>query len=388
MPRLSDSIVFGALLVSALVGTGGVADAQASVTSIGGVITGDGFASLANSISDDGAVVTGIVHTESGNEAFRWTKGSGFELLSDLPAGRFSSKGNAISGDGRFIVGDGVSGDGFEGFRWDASTGIEGLGDFPDPVMFRSYAKDVSNDGSVIVGSGWSVNQNEAFIWSRETGLIGLGDLPGGEFRSDATAVSADGSVVVGLSSITQGKAAFRWTESEGMVALDNFDTLQRNGGAHGISDDGQVVVGYSLIDVTVDPWDPMGLRLAAMWNTDGTIVPLDPNGEVDGVYSEARAANADGSVIVGHKGNEAFIWTKDDGFRMLADVLLDDHGIDLSGWNLFRANDLSADGNFILIDAFSPDGVREGLVVALPAPATSVLLVAAGFFACRPRRD
>ncbi|MCH8260355.1 MAG: hypothetical protein IIC46_09120 [Planctomycetes bacterium] len=120
----------------------------------------------------------------------------------------------------------------------------------------------------------------------------GLGDLPGGAFFSQAWGTSADGAVVVGQGT-SPGFEAFRWTSGGGMVGLGDL-----------------------------------------------------PGGTFD---SEAFATSADGAVVVGVGlsafGLEAFLWTADDDMRLLKDILVNDFGLDLTGWGLREATGISADG-------------------------------------------
>jgi uncharacterized membrane protein len=69
---------------------------------------------------------------------------------------------------------------------------------------------------------------------------------------------------------------------------------------------------------------------------------------------SAALAVSGDGSVIVGETGsaggnNAAFIWDAQHGMRDLRHVLINEYGLDLDGWVLLRAADISADGRTIV---------------------------------------
>lgn len=121
----------------------------------------------------------------------------------------------------------------------------------------------------------------------------GVGDLPGGSTASRANAVSSDGLVVVGRSTSANGTEAFRWTLGGGIVGLGDLLGVSFSSEAHGVSGDGSVVVG-------------------------------------------------EGSAAAGIR---AFIWDATNGMRNLQDVLVNDHGLDLTGWTLTRALGVSADG-------------------------------------------
>jgi len=188
-----------------------------------------------------------------------------------------------------------------------------GLGDLPGGG-FRSDAFGVSTDGSVVVGSATSVLGIQAYRWTAETGMVALGDLPGGLFDSRARAISADGTVVVGESSSSLGAQAFRWTHESGMVGLGFLSSAGSQ-------------------------------------------------------FSQAEAVSRDGSVVVGIS-EEAFIWDHVNGMRSLKQVLINDFGLDMTGWllerALERATGISSDGLVIVGIGSNPNFNASGWVVKL----------------------
>ena len=226
--------------------------------------------------------------------------------------------------------------EGWEAFRWTQATGMVGLWN-------SSSASGVSADGSVVVGTA-SGGGAEAFRWTQATGMVGLGNLPWGDVGafSSASGVSADGSVVVGYSSnYLFDQEAFRWTQTTGMVGLGgSLDTY-----ATGVSADGSVVVGYieGYNESGFDQFDQEAFR----WTQATGMVGL---GNLSGWnFSSASGVSADGSVVVGSSsganGGEAFIWNSTQGMRSLQQVLTNDYGLNLTGWSLYQANAISADG-------------------------------------------
>jgi len=143
--------------------------------------------------------------------------------------------------------------------------------------------------------------------------MVGLGDLPGGTVGSSAKGVSADGSVVVGQSDSASGEEAFRWTSTGGMVALGDLPGGSFDSSAHGVSADGSVVLGYG------------------------------------------NSAS----------GREAFIWDATNGMRNLKDVLVNDHGLDLTGWTPAAAK-ISSDSLTIVGSGQNPSGDTEGWIASL----------------------
>ncbi len=284
--------------------------------------------SFAYATSQDGSVVVGHadVPDEGRREAWYWADGISTGL-GHLPGGLFFSNAQDVSGDGSVVVGGALSSSSTgEAFRWTAAEGMVGLGDLPGGA-FGSGAHGVSSDGSVIVGYGKSAAGVEAFRWTAAEGMMGLGDLPGGEFYSNANAASGDGSVIVGASESSDGLEAFRWTAAEGMIGLGTLPSGPESY-SWAVSDDGSVVVG-------------------------GVAIPSGP-------YCDA------------------FLWTAETGMQSVTDVLTS-LGVDCTGWDLYLATDISADGRTIVGAGRDPSGNQQGWIATIPEPASLALLAFGG---------
>lgn len=226
------------------------ANASITFTALGDLPGGNVY-SRAFAVSADGTTVVGWGHSESGNEAFRWTEGGGMVGLGDLPGGRFESRVNGVSADGSTVVGYGTTESGNEASRWTEGGAMVGLGDFPGGRFF-SIAYDVSADGSTIVGFGTHASGREAFRWTEGGGMVGLGDFPGGDFYSDARGISADGSTIVGYGVSRLGVEAFVWDSTNGMRSIHDLlidEGIDMTGWrleqANGVSADGRIITGY-----------------------------------------------------------------------------------------------------------------------------------------------
>ena len=345
-----------------------------------------------------------------------------FMGLGDLPGGHTFSIAHSVSADGAVVAG--VSGSnsggagGYEAFRWTASEGIVGLGDLYGPGNVSSCANGVCSHGPLIVGWSRSAATNprdEAFLWGLEDGMVGLGSLPGGQVGSNAADVSADGSVVVGHAHFASGAAAaFRWTANEGMVALEDLPGGPLGSLAHGVSADGSVIVGRSaseafrwtpseglvgLGDLPGGMFDSTALGVSAdgstvvgsgetafgnkafRWTEETGMVPLgDLDGDA-GFQSVAWAVSADGSVVVGGGTSTgpptcgAFIWDSVNGIRPIRDWLQADFGVDLSGWELCLATDVSANGRCIVGYGRNPNGTTEAWIARVLEPVLLLLM-------------
>lgn len=247
--------------------------------------------------------------------------GPTFEGLGDLPGGFCKSEAWGISADGLVVVGwswsdlpDWDEGPlGFEAMRWDRDMGIQGLGGLvghPD-----SRALDIAANGAVVVGwARWANNASEsrAFRWTDVDGMTDLGVFSSDAGFSVAVAVSSDGNTVVGwaregLAGLTQ---AFRWRHETGMHYLTGMPPSPMSV-ATGISADGSVIVGR------------LGNE-AYRWTTTSGLELLGP---VDDVFAETRDVfvSGDGSSIVGSaveagttEPRIGFRWTRAEGFVLL----------------------------------------------------------------------
>jgi probable HAF family extracellular repeat protein len=330
-----------------------------------GDLSGGAFSSSASGVSADGSVVVGVSSSAPGTQAFRWTQSGGMVGLGDLPGGYYYSTATDVSDDGSVVVGEsyflGTFSPGCQcwlprlgPFRWTQADGISFVGGYGS----IGSAYDTSADGAVIVGVAGG-----AFRWTQSSGIVGLGELPSGTFASAALGVSADGSVVVGYSSTVVGTEAFRWTQAGGAVGLGDLPGGSLFSEPRGISADGSVVVGKSSSESGPE-------SEAFRWTQGGGMAGL---GVLPGFTSSlAYGVSTGGSIVVGNSsdvtGSEAFLWDATHGMRSLRDVLVNDYGLgaSLAGWSLTSANDISADGQFIVGSGTNPSGDAEAWIARL----------------------
>ncbi|MCX5685617.1 MAG: PEP-CTERM sorting domain-containing protein [Planctomycetota bacterium] len=346
-----------------------------SFTGLGELSPGSGFTSEARACSADGTVVVGTGTTPSGARAFMWTRplgqtGPGTMTVLAQPTGQLQSWGNDVSADGRYVVGwtgsNFGSNVGWEGVRWGPGGSLDRISVAGNGV----WAKSISGDGSIVAGGLIS----QAFTWTPADGVVPLSGAPGSGYNSNAEAISANGLVVVGdYVDPTNGatRDAYRWTQAAGMVGMGGGFT------AVGTSDDGSVVVGM-LMNGDAYRWTAATGPVSM-----GTYEP--------GARTYARGVSRDGSRVVGNiefsdDTMKAFIWDQTNGIRILQDVLEQDCGLDLTGWTLTRAWDVSMDGPTIVGRGYH-NGVEEAWVATLPEPATLALLAMGGLALLRRRR-
>ncbi len=288
---------------------------------------------IGTAVSDDGRVVVGQMGSPGQYRAFRWTAGGGLQGLR-TPEVPFESSAQATNADGSVVAGMTESAIGLRAFRWSE----QGFSLLPGNFTGQSWVFGLSADGAVAVGYGNVPGRtNQVALRWTPAGYQSLGGLmPDGASYSED--VSSDGLTVAGFAETSQGSRAFRWTAGGGMENLGLLAGTSRSIGT-GISADGSTIVGYSEI--------PPSTRYAFRWR-DGQMISLGTLGQSDGC---ARAANHDGSLIVGYVTGllppRAFIWTSTLGMMSLRDYVASLGG-DVTGWTFEDAHDITPDGTAI----------------------------------------
>jgi probable HAF family extracellular repeat protein len=320
------------LALALAVGTAsGVASAQ-TLTGLG-TLPG-GLNSYAYALSADGNVVAGYSPTSTGDQAFRWTSGTGMVALGTLSGGS-SSYAFGLSADGSASAGYGDSSSGIRAFRW-TSGGLTSLGVLTGGSA--SFGNGISGNGAVVVGYSNSPAGPRAFRWTSAGGLENLGALPGASTQSNALDANTDGTVVVGYSGPGGGFHAFRWVSGTGMQdlgSIPNYSTSYANA----VTPDGSVVVGRCFELAS-------GSGPVFRWTEAGGMQDL--GALPGGLTAFAYDVSSDGNTIVGGSsssaGFHAFLWTQPLGMVDLNEYL-PAHGFDLTGWSLTEVWGISGDG-------------------------------------------
>ena len=361
---------------------------------IGSFPGAEGYASEAFGVSADGTYVAGRAGSDRPDQAIRWTVAGGLQGLGLPPADRPGSLAYGISGDGSVLVGDAQFGSSGRGFRWTQDSGYQALtGRTPAEI---TSARSISSDASWTVGTVGDRRTRQPARWSADGSVEVFDNVPAGN-DSWAFGVSDDGSHVVGMSrfGVAPGQPgptleAYRWIDgADGPPTVERLGWLATppsgsilESRAYDTSADGSFVAGFST--------NERGSWEAFRWDAASGMVGL---GILDGGNdSRGLAMSSDGTAIVGIASdrfgdNQAFLWTETGGMRTVEDVLFEDFGVMLpDGWQLFSAEDISADGRTIVGYGVNPDGVFEGFVATVPAPAT-VLPLGLALAAVRRRR-
>jgi uncharacterized membrane protein len=320
-------------------------------------------------VSADGRVVLTTVYPPGEYTGFiprsvaRWTENTGTVQITPELEGLYPAVG--VSADGTIVYG--------ESWRWTASGGYEDL----LPRLRNSIGQQTdlifgaSDDGSVVTGiRGIYPGSSDLYLWrldAEEPRLLPRDPaFPDGYFYFNT--LSGDGLVVGGSARRFDADDPTVAETYAGVVISGGVPRLvtgeEAQAGVTDLSFDGGVAVGY----VAEGPF----LR-AFRWTAADGAVTLDASGAgADSAY--ARAASADGSVVVGDAlrfGEDrtfAWIWTRDRGVIDLRDELVANAGLgdSLAGWRLLVATDVSADGRTIVGQGLNPDGCEQAFVVFL----------------------
>lgn len=348
-----------------------------------------GEESQATAISRDGLVVVG--YTRFGalgreSEAFRWTAMDGMVGLGGLPgwetdASR-NSRANEVSAHGEVIIGrsDSTLRPDGEAFRWTADGGMEPMiTHLANPTSLRSSgANAISDDGGIIYGSGVAFNNGQYSLRYDHGGYHQT-------IRPSAQAVSSDG-VLAAANRFNAGSgtnAAFRddWSGTTS-IPLGDFSGGVESAAALDITADGDTIVGWGTTSFGQEPF---------IWTEAGGLQRLGPLPTVFWNGAQANAISANGEIIVGEGisgAGGAFIWTPENGYQVLMDVLIDDFELDLQNWQyLISATDVSGDGTTIVGYGVNPSGRFEAFVARIPSPGAGSFVIAGLFWAAARRR-
>ena len=336
-------------------------------------------------ISADGRTIAGAPGL---NGLYIWTNGVPVEV--PVPAsGGFRS--SAISGDGQTITGENTSSGTRVALIYRNNIGFSALPD-PSANEVAIFSPSVNSDGSIFAvtsnvddgrfpGCTRSYNCgviNRAYRWSVAGGYQILGTF-GATWSLSTSGISGDGNVISGNaydtaapSSILIG-TAFRWTPSDGLQALPSLTPAAGSpsfASSNGISRDGSTIVGVSRgADNLVQAVFWRGLSVTALGYVPGT--------NPASAETEARAANADGSIIVGtNRLDRAWRWTAASGMQDL-NLIATNAGLNLNGFVLTDAVGVSDNGQFITGNSFNAaQGQFLGYVLQLAQVTQSRLIV------------
>jgi uncharacterized membrane protein len=311
--------------------------------------------SAAAGISGDGRVVVGwtLAPTPATNGyAVRWDLAGTMHLL--VPQDGLSSAAGAASFDGSIILGGGAGG---ATWLWTEASGRQFIPSAHGALATVGMA--LSASGSAMTGFLDMGPTSRLFRWRSSHGVEDLGTIFGQQSIS-GIGISADGDVIAGTAGNTfPGHRAIRWTPAAGIELLPMLPGAT-SCFSYGISGDGNVIVGYCEIPV-------LGRR-AFRWTETESTTAL---GALPGAMSVARAANWDGSVIVGYSlqvWDGGWVWTQQTGMVRISSLL--PPGTIPPGYSPDGPRSVSFDGLTIAGWGDNPQFMSEAFVLRLPSSA------------------
>jgi uncharacterized membrane protein len=252
----------------------------------------------------------------AGLDIYRWLQSGGKEVLTE----GYNAHAVAVSGDGEVAVisrQTSSKGNDWQIFIWSKAGGLVHIADVPS--KHNGFHFLVSGDDSSVI---W-VDAVRSKKFGTPSRLLrwskagGLKDLAvmAGAFWPKG--VSSDGSVIVGTAEDTRSYHGFRWTQQGGLQEFSSIDDPL------GISADGTVILGIKG-DHVIRWTQQGGAQDLGTLRTDG--IAANPKWTVT---PHPFGASVNGTVIVGWlstwpeinqiiPGDRAFLWTQADGLQDL----------------------------------------------------------------------
>lgn len=352
-----------AFLLSSLLALLGVSAQTATFTPLGDAF-GDPFDTAATALSKDGTLVVGSAAPSSGSDRLlaTWENGAFvsfgplWEAKQVKDVGRHPTKGITIVGfKNEFVFG---SADIETAAYWNSVEGVVEIPGLPATSQ-KSRANAISADGKTIVGTV----DGHAFHWNETTGFQTLEPLyPFLTDGSTATGVSPDGNHVTGTIGLFFGPDAYRWDVAEATIEALHGSNINQSplsfADGFDITDD-DLVVGIIVVDAPIYYGVWGGAEELPLQR--GALIAVSTNGTAVG-YSEDISGPLE--AVISLSAGASFV--------SLKNLLVNDYGLNLAGWTLNFAVDVSEDGRTIVGSGTNPDGNPEAWVVTFSeSPAT-----------------
>jgi len=173
-----------------------------------------------------GTVLVGITSSPDGQEAFRWTEGTGLVGLGGLAStAPYRSEAVGISTETGAILGESLDDDSKSRlFRW---TEIDGMVEL-ERAGFDELSVNDASPGATAMTGGARTGPDErpvAFVWHEDAGVTDI-PLPPESNTAFGFGVSDDGASVVGRyepAPTAPGTSGFFWTPTLGTVDFNDY---------------------------------------------------------------------------------------------------------------------------------------------------------------------
>lgn len=317
--------------------------------------------SVARGVSSDGVYVCGHSVSPSGfTRAFIWSEADGIQEIGTHGGVSGDSYAEGVSSaDGGIVAGHSASPFGFTTmFRWSPATGMQQL---RDHFLVDSYAYDVSPNGTYIAGAEqYDPPMFFPTWWISTTNWGALGQNPG-----LAMGINDDGELAGHANYQNSNPPRWRALTPTGFAAYHGAASTAQSY-AKAISADGSKVVGHEL---------SAGTSTAMLWQNRDTAIPLETP---SGTHSYAYDISPDADLIVGEVAEgqaargEAYVWYEgnDHTPKKLWDFLVDEYGVDMTGWTKLHSAKSCSDGDwfgYYIVGHGEYEGATTAYRVTLP---------------------
>lgn len=235
----------------------------------------------------------------------------------------------------------------------------------------QSVAVDVSDNG-MVVGDVYA-SPTRGYLWRLGMPTVTLLQPAGTYVYSSAQAVSADGHVIAGACSGSTGVRAAYWRDgTPNLISYLPNTAISKFSRTFAMARDGSYIVGESTSGAAGNAEAPFRFAVAT-----GVVQQIGTNPA--NIRMIATGVSSRGEIIVGHyfslitaQREGAWIWRDGHGVVNMQDMLTNELGVNITGWNLKAAMDVSDDGSVVVGEGINPAGQSVGWAVRItgnPAP-------------------
>jgi len=352
-----------------------VDDDVARFSGVGDLPGGDP-ASYVSAMSPAGDLVVGWSGAKHGDEAFRWSWGSGIEGL-----GGDQSRANNVSADGQVIVGS-VAEASYEKGRaaavWREGSPVQVVAPFSPPggpVLFYPVDATValnSGDffGACIQAGAYGERLMCHVTIAGDFSTAGTGDLYAGDEAGHLVGTTYPERHALGVRGPAEYESGLLSSPLEYPATSECVIPHQCSAIGRAFTADPVTIVGTALVppvgQTTLDTMVLVNVGFVLTGDGVARLSDLAGGDEDSGAY----AVDASGRVIGGwgsdSSGRHAIVWV-DRAPLLLTDVIASEGGTVPAGWSLGEVRAMSRDGKTFAGNATNPAGQPEGFVAVLP---------------------
>ena len=322
-----------------------------------GNVPGQASGLLHNAITDDGEVLGLSFSTKS--DPTVWAPGIGYSFLPPYPATAATIESASDNGERLFGV-IAVPGGGAPVMWSDRMAPPILLDGFPAGWTCNGILCNF--DGTVAIGSMSHTQtfQSGVFIWRAGQGMELITQFPSGFAAVGLGNPSDDGKVAFGggRNASASSFQAVRWVEGKGIIVLGCPPGAPLDCALGGTSWDGNTSA-RDAKPIGGGERQPVYWNLHKGWTYLGTLPGHSAGGS--GLFSDPWVVAGATFIVPGNVDQTAFLWNPLDGMRPVKEILEQDYGLNVGGWDLFSINAMSRNGRYLSGLGFNLQGQSQG---------------------------